>query len=85
VPATGPASWVAWNAIASGRCDVAVSIGFARSVNYDAMEAMALLGNYVDYDYLLGLTHLNYGAVRDAYYWQKYGVTIEDAARWVYQ
>ena len=36
----GIASYVAWNAIASGRCDVVVSMGFARSDNYDAMEAM---------------------------------------------
>ncbi|HEY9075779.1 MAG TPA: thiolase family protein [Anaerolineaceae bacterium] len=81
----GIAAWNAWNAIASGRCDLALVVGFARSDNYDAMEAMSSLGNYVDYDYLLGLTHMNYGAVRDAYYKQKYGVTIEDAGRWVYQ
>lgn len=81
----GIASYVAWNAIASGRCDVVVSLGFARSDNYDAMEAMNSQGNYVDFDYLLGLTHINYGGIRDDYYKRKYGATIEDAARWVYQ
>lgn len=81
----GVASYVAWNAIASGRCDVVLSLGFARSDNYDAMEAMNSQGNYCDYDYMLGLTHINYGAVRDDYYRRKYGATIEDAARWAYQ
>lgn len=81
----GVAAYTAWNAIASGRCDLAMVLGFARSDNYDAMEAMSSLGNYVDYDYLLGLTHLTYGSVRDAYYKQKYGATITDAAAWVYQ
>lgn len=80
----GIASYVAWNAIASGRCDIALSVGFARSDNYDAMESMSPHGNYVDYDYMLGLTHINYNAVRDNYYKQKYAVGIEDAARWAY-
>lgn len=79
------AAWVAWNAIAAGRCDTAAVLGFARSDTYDGMEAMNSLGNYVDYDYMLGMTHITYGAVRDALYKQKYGATIEDAARWVYQ
>lgn len=81
----GVASYVAWNAIASGRCDIVVSLGFARSDNYDSMEAMNSQGNYCDYDYMLGLTHINYGAIRDDYYRRKYGATIEDAARWAYQ
>ncbi len=81
----GVASYIAWNAIASGRCDIVVSLGFARSDNYDAMESMNSQGNYVDFDYLMGLTHINYGAIRDAYYRHKYGATLEDAARWVYQ
>ncbi len=81
----GIASYVAWNAIASGRCDVVVSMGFARSDNYDAMEAMNSQGNYVDYDYMLGLTHINYGAIRDAYYRRKYNVPLEAAAQWAYQ
>jgi acetyl-CoA C-acetyltransferase len=81
----GVASYNAWNAIASGRCDIVVSLGFARADNYDSMEAMNSQGNYCDYDYLLGLTHINYGAMRDDYYKRKYGVTIEDAARWAYQ
>jgi len=81
----GVASWAAWNAIASGRYDVVVSLGFARSDNYDAMEAMNSEGNYCDFDYLMGLTHINYGGLRDDYYCRKYGITIEDAARWVYQ
>ena len=81
----GVASWAAWNAVASGRCDLVVSLGFARSDNYDAMEAMNTEGNYCDYDYLMGLTHINYGAMRDDYYKRKYGATIEDAARWVLQ
>ncbi|MBL8967271.1 MAG: thiolase family protein [Spirochaetaceae bacterium] len=81
----GVASWAAWNAIASGRCDIVVSLGFARSDNYDAMEAMNSEGNYCDYDYLMGLTHINYGGLRDDYYRRKYGATIEDAARWVHQ
>ncbi len=81
----GVASFNAWNAIASGRCDVVVSLGFARSDNYDSMEAMNSQGNYCDYDYMLGLTHINYGAQRDDYYKRKYGATIEDAARWAYQ
>ncbi len=81
----GVASWAAWNAIASGRCDVIVSLGFARSDNFDAMEAMNSEGNYCDYDYLMGLTHINYGALRDDYYRRKYGATLEDAARWVWQ
>jgi 2-acetylphloroglucinol acetyltransferase len=81
----GVASYVAWNAIASGRCDIVVSLGFGRSDNYDAMEAMNSQGNYCDYDYLMGLTHINYSAVRDDYYKRKFGATIEDAARWAYQ
>lgn len=81
----GIASYVAWNAIASGRCDVVVSMGFARSDNYDAMEAMNTQGNYVDYDYMLGMTHINYGAIRDAYYRRKYNVPLEAAAHWAYQ
>lgn len=81
----GIASYVAWNAIASGRCDVVVSMGFARSDNYDAMEAMNTQGNYVDYDYAMGLTHINYGAIRDAYYRRKYDVPLEAAAQWAYQ
>ncbi len=79
------ASYVAWNAIASGRADVAAVLGFARADTYDGMEAMNSLGNYVDFDYMLGMTHITYGSVRDAYYKKKYGTTIEDAARWVYQ
>jgi len=81
----GVASYVAWNAIASGRCDIVVSLGFARSDNYDAMESMNSQGNYVDFDYMMGLTHINYGAIRDDYYSRKYQVSLEDAARWVYQ
>jgi acetyl-CoA C-acetyltransferase len=81
----GIASYVAWNAIASGRCDIVVSLGFARSDNFDAMESMNSQGNYVDFDYMMGMTHINYGAIRDDYYSRKYGVTTEDAARWVYQ
>lgn len=81
----GIASYAAWNAIASGRCDVVVSMGFARSDNYDAMEAMNSQGNYVDFDYMLGLTHINYGAMRDAYYRQKYDVPLEAAGNWAYQ
>lgn len=81
----GIASYVAWNAIASGRCDVVVSMGFARSDNYDAMEAMNSQGNYVDYDYMLGLTHINYGAMRDVYYRRKYDVPLEAAGQWAYQ
>ena len=80
----GVASYVAWNAIASGRCDIVVSLGFARSDNYDAMESMNSQGNYVDFDYMMGLTHINYGSIRDDYYSRKYGVTTEDAARWIY-
>jgi acetyl-CoA C-acetyltransferase len=81
----GIASYVAWNAIASGRCDVVVSMGFARSDNYDAMEAMNSQGNYVDYDYLMGLTHINYGAMRDSYYRQKYNAPLESAGQWAYE
>jgi acetyl-CoA acetyltransferase len=81
----GIASYVAWNAIASGRCDVVVSLGFARSDNYDAMEAMNTQGNYVDFDYMLGMTHINYGAIRDSYYRRKYNVPLEAAAAWAYQ
>lgn len=81
----GVASYVAWNAIASGRCDVVLSLGFARSDNYDSMEAMNSQGNYCDLDYALGLTHINYGAIRDDFYKRKYGASIEDAARWAYQ
>jgi acetyl-CoA acetyltransferase len=81
----GIASYVAWNAIASGRCDVVVSLGFARSDNYDAMEAMNSQGNYVDFDYMLGLTHINYNTMRAAYYRRKYGVPLEAAGHWAYQ
>jgi acetyl-CoA acetyltransferase len=81
----GVASYVAWNAIASGRCDIVVSLGFARSDNYDAMESMNSQGNYVDFDYMMGLTHINYGAIRDDYYRRKYAVSLEDAARWAHQ
>ncbi len=81
----GIASYVAWNAIASGRCDVVVSMGFARSDNYDAMEAMNTQGNYVDFDYMMGMTHINYGSMRDAYYRRKYDVPIEAAGQWAYQ
>jgi acetyl-CoA C-acetyltransferase len=81
----GIASYVAWNAIASGRCDVVVSMGFARSDNYDAMEAMNTQGNYVDFDYLMGMTHINYGAMRDSYYRRKYDVSLEAAGQWAYQ
>lgn len=81
----GIASYVAWNAIASGRCDIVVSMGFARSDNYDAMEAMNSQGNYVDYDFMLGMTHINYGSMRDAYYRQKYDVPLEAAGHWAYQ
>jgi acetyl-CoA acetyltransferase len=81
----GIASYVAWNAIASGRCDIVVSMGFARADNYDAMEAMNSQGNYVDYDYMMGMTHINYGAMRDAYYRQKYCVPLEAAGQWAYQ
>jgi acetyl-CoA acetyltransferase len=80
----GVASYVAWNAIASGRCDIVVSLGFARSDNYDAMESMNSQGNYVEFDYMMGLTHINYGAIRDDYYSRKYGATTLDAARWIY-
>jgi acetyl-CoA C-acetyltransferase len=80
----GIASYVAWNAVASGRCDVVVSMGFARSDNYDAMESMNTQGNYVDYDFMMGLTHINYGAIRDAYYQEKYDVSIEAAGNWAY-
>jgi acetyl-CoA C-acetyltransferase len=81
----GIASYAAWNAIASGRCDVVVSMGFARSDNYDAMEAMNTQGNYVDFDYMMGMTHINYGAMRDSYYRRKYDVPLEAAGNWAYQ
>ena len=80
----GIASYVAWNAVASGRCDVVVSLGFARSDNYDAMESMNSQGNYVDFDFMQGLTHINYGAIRDSYYRQKYDVPIEAAGNWAH-
>lgn len=81
----GIASYAAWNAIASGRCDIVVSMGFARSDNYDAMEAMNTQGNYVDFDYLMGMTHINYGSMRDAYYRRKYDVPLTAAGQWAYQ
>lgn len=80
----GIASYAAWNAVASGRCDVVVSMGFARSDNYDAMEAMNSQGNYADFDYLMGMTHINYGAMRDAYYRRKYAVPLEAAGQWAF-
>ncbi|MCX6053653.1 MAG: thiolase family protein [Chloroflexi bacterium] len=80
----GIASYTAWNAIASGRCDIVVSMGFARSDNYDAMEAMNTQGNYVDYDYMMGMTHINYGSMRDSYYRKKYDVSLEAAGLWAY-
>lgn len=80
----GIASYAAWNAVASGRCDIVVSMGFARSDNYDAMEAMNTQGNYVDFDYLMGMTHINYGSMRDAYYRKKYDVPIKAAGQWAY-
>ncbi|NTV38136.1 MAG: thiolase family protein, partial [Anaerolineales bacterium] len=81
----GIASYAAWNAIASGRCDVVVSLGFARSDNYDAMEAMNTQGNYVDFDYMMGMTHINYGAMRDSYYRRKYDVPLTAAGQWAYE
>jgi acetyl-CoA acetyltransferase len=81
----GIASYVAWNAIASGRCDMVVSMGFARSDNYDAMEAMNTQGNYVDFDYMMGMTHINYGSMRDSYYRRKYNVPLEAAGQWAYE
>lgn len=81
----GIASYVAWNAIASGRCDIVVSMGFARSDNYDAMEAMNTQGNYVDFDFMMGMTHINYGSMRDAYYRRKYDVPLTAAGQWAYE
>jgi len=81
----GIASYVAWNAIASGRCDIVVSMGFARSDNYDAMEAMNTQGNYVDFDFMMGMTHINYGSMRDSYYRRKYDVPLTAAGQWAYE
>ena len=50
------------------------------------MEAMNSQGNYVDYDYMLGMTHINYGAMRDDYYRRKYDVPASKLpAHWAYQ
>lgn len=81
----GIALYNVWNMIASGVCDVGVVLSFQCSDAYDNFECMNPIGNYSDYDFLLGYTHMQYGFLRDKLYMEKYGYDLRPSAQWAYQ
>lgn len=84
-PAGGICADIIWNYIVSGRYDVGMVLGINKPDNFDFRDAMGPIGNWCDYDYLLGFTHENYGALRGEYYKLKYGYDDKAAAKWAYQ
>jgi len=84
-PAGGIAADILWNYIVSGRYDVGIVLGINKPDNYDFRDAMGPIGNWCDFDYMLGFTHENYGALRGEYYKLKYGYDDKAAAKWSYQ
>ncbi len=84
-PAGGIAADILWNYIVSGRYDVGIVLGINKPDNFDFRDAMGPIGNWCDYDYMLGFTHENYGALRGNYYKLKYGYDDKAAAKWSYQ
>ncbi|MFA5794860.1 MAG: thiolase family protein [Candidatus Brocadiia bacterium] len=84
-PAGGICADVIWNYIATGRYDVGIVLGVNKPDNFDFRDAMGPIGNWCDYDHMLGFTHENYGALRGEYYKLKYGYDNKAAARWSQQ
>lgn len=84
-PAGGIGADIIWNYIVSGRYDVGIVLGINKPDNFDFRDAMGPIGNWCDYDYMLGFTHENYGALRGEYYKLKYGYDDKPAGRWSYQ
>jgi len=84
-PAGGIGADIIWNYIVSGRYDVGIVLGINKPDNFDFRDAMGPIGNWCDYDYMLGFTHENYGALRGEYYKLKYGYDNKAAAKWSYQ
>ncbi len=81
----GLALFNVWHYLASGQFEVGVVLTFQKSEVYDLMECMNPIGNYPDYDFVLGFTHMQYGFLRDRWYMEKYGYDLEPSARWAHQ
>ncbi|MBI4835538.1 MAG: thiolase family protein [Planctomycetes bacterium] len=84
-PAGGICADIIWNYIGTGRYDVGIVLGINKPDNFDFRDAMGPIGNWCDFDYMLGFTHENYGALRGEYYKLKYGYDDKAAAKWSYQ
>lgn len=78
----GLALFNVWNYIASGQFDVGLVMTFQCSDLFDSMEAMNPIGNHSDYDFMLGFSHVEYSALRDRLYKEKYNYSNEPSAKW---
>ncbi|MBU1078846.1 MAG: thiolase family protein, partial [Spirochaetes bacterium] len=76
---------VVWNYIASGRYKAGIVLGISKPDNFDFRDAMGPIGNYTEYDYMLGFSHENYGALRSESYKKRFGYGEEAAAAWAKQ
>lgn len=76
---------VVWNYIASGRYKIGVVLGVNKPDNFDFRDAMGPIGNYADYDYLLGFSHENYGYLRSESYKSQFGYDEKAGAAWAKQ
>jgi acetyl-CoA C-acetyltransferase len=76
---------IIWNYIASGRYQVGMVLGINKPDNFDFRDAMGPIGNYADYDYMLGFSHENYGYLRSESYKSRFGYTDKTGAAWAKQ
>lgn len=76
---------IIWNYLVSGRYKIGIVLGLNKPDNFDFRDAMGPIGNYCDFDFMLGFTHENYGHLRSEWYKQKYNYTDSVAAKWAWQ
>ncbi len=76
---------IVWNYIASKRYKIGIVLGINKPDNFDFRDAMGPIGNYADYDYLLGFSHENYGYLRSESYKSAFGYDDKAGAAWAKQ
>lgn len=76
---------IIWNYIATGRYQIGLILGINKPDNFDFRDAMGPIGNYADYDYMLGFSHENYGYLRSESYKDRFGYTEKAGAAWAKQ
>lgn len=76
---------IVWNYIASGRYKIGLVLGVNKPDNFDFRDAMGPIGNYADYDYMLGFSHENYGYLRSESYKTRFGYDETAGAAWAKQ